>query len=92
LFAEISKKGFAPGMEFIFICPKRNMTFESADFKVTENKGVISDSSGNKTLDAKVELNDPCPFCGEKHVYRASELPCPFEVSRGSSGAKEGNQ
>ena len=68
------------------------MTFESADFKVTENKGVISDSSGNKTLDAKVELNDPCPFCGEKHVYRASELPCPFEVSRGSSGTKEENQ
>ena len=50
-------------MKFIFICPKRNMTFESAAFKVTENQGVISDSSGNKTLDAKVELNEPCPFC-----------------------------
>jgi hypothetical protein len=45
------------------------MTFKSADFKVTDNKGVISDSSGNKTLNAKVELNESCPFCGEKHVY-----------------------
>jgi hypothetical protein len=79
-------------MEFIFICPKRNMTFESADFKVTENQGIISDSSGNKTLDAKVELNEPCPFCGEKHVYLASELPCPFEIPRSSSGTKKGNQ
>lgn len=67
------------------------MTFESADFKVTENQGVISDSSGNKTLDAKVKLNEPCPFCGEKHVYLASELPCPFEIPR-SSGTKKGNK
>ena len=79
-------------MEFIFVCPKRNMTFESADFNVIENKGVVSDSSGNKTLDAKVELNEPCPFCGEKHVYLASELSCPFEIPRSSSGTKEGNQ
>ena len=79
-------------MKFIFICPKRNMTFESADFKVTENQGVISDSSGNKTLDAKVELNEPCPFCGEKHVYLASELPCPFEIPRSRSGTKKGNK
>ena len=74
-------------MEFIFICPKRNLTFESADFNVIENRGVICDSSGNKTLDAKVALNGPCPFCGEKHVYRASELSCPFEYPGNSSGS-----
>ena len=34
------------------------MRFESADFRITENHGVISDSFGNKTLDAKVELNE----------------------------------
>jgi hypothetical protein len=79
-------------MEFIFICPKRNMTFESADFKITENRGVISDSFGNKILDAKVELNQPCPSCGEKHVYLASELPCPFEIPRSSSGTGKRNK
>jgi len=68
------------------------MTFESADFNVTENQGVINDSSGNKTLDAKVELNESCPFCGEKHVYLANELPCSFEIPRGSSGTKKENQ
>ena len=78
-------------MEFIFVCPKRNMTFERADFKVTENQGVICDSAGNKTLDAKVELNEPCPFCGEKHVYLASELSCPFEIPKGGSASKKGN-
>ena len=77
-------------MEFIFFCVKRNMTFKSADFKVTENKGVISDSSGNKTLDAKVELNESCPFCGGKHVYHASELTCPFEIPRVSSDTRKG--
>ena len=60
------------------------MTFESADFNVIENRGVISDSFGNKILDAKVELYEPCPFCGEKHVYLASQLSCPFEIPRSS--------
>ena len=67
------------------------MTFESSDFNVIENKGVIADSFGNKTLDAKVELNAPCPLCGEKHVYLASELACPFEIPRGGSASKKGN-
>ena len=68
------------------------MTFESADFNITESRGVISDSSGNKILDAKIELNESCPFCGEKHVYLASELSCPFENPRSSSGNKRGNR
>ena len=29
-------------------------------------------------VDAKVALNEPCPFCGQKHIYHASELVCPF--------------
>lgn len=69
-------------MEFIFVCPKRKKTFESADFKIIENQGVITNSFGNNRLDAKVKLNIQCPFCGEQHVYQASELSCPFEVQK----------
>ena len=47
--------------------------------RITENRGVITDRAGNKVLDAKIALEEPCPFCGERHVYRASELACPFE-------------
>ena len=65
-------------MKFIFVCPRHNKVFESADFDIIDNKGVITDAEGNKTLDAKVALNEPCPFCGEKHVYKANELACPF--------------
>jgi hypothetical protein len=25
-----------------------------------------------------VALHQPCPFCGQKHVFQASELSCPF--------------
>jgi hypothetical protein len=67
------------GMKFIFVCPTQNKVFESTKFSVLENRGVITDVKGNKTLDAKVALNQPCPFCGQKHVYHASELSCPFE-------------
>lgn len=65
-------------MEFIFVCPNRNKTFETAEFSIVENRGVVIDAAGNKVLDARVALDDPCPFCGEKHVYAAGELSCPF--------------
>jgi len=68
-------------MKFIFVCPTRNRVFESADFKVLENGGVITDAAGNKTLDARVALTEPCPFCGSRHVYPAGELACPFGIS-----------
>ena len=65
-------------MKFIFVCPDKNEVFESSDFKILHNRGIIIDKAGNKTLNAKVALNEPCPFCGQKHVYHASELSCPF--------------
>jgi len=65
-------------MKFIFVCPKQNRVFESADFRILDNRGVIRDTAGNKALDAKLALNEPCPFCSEKHVYHATELQCPF--------------
>jgi len=66
-------------MKFIFVCPDKNEVFESAKFSVLENKGVTTDQTGNKTLDAKVALDEPCPYCNKKHVYHARELSCPFE-------------
>lgn len=65
-------------MNFIFVCRDQNRVFESNDFSIVENKGVSDDGNGNKVLDAQVVLNQPCPYCGKKHVYRASELVCPF--------------
>jgi len=65
-------------MKFLFVCPIKNKVFESADFSILENRGVITDAAGKKTLDAKVALEKPCPFCGGKHIYHADELSCPF--------------
>jgi Zn finger protein HypA/HybF involved in hydrogenase expression len=68
----------AKEVKFIFVCTDKNEVFESADFKIVDNRGIVTDDAGNKTLDAKVALNEPCPFCGQRHVYLASELSCPF--------------
>ena len=65
-------------MKLVFVCPENNKPFETDEFKVIEDKGVKIDDSGNKVWDAKVELTSVCPLCGKGHVYRASELPCPF--------------
>jgi hypothetical protein len=48
------------------------------DYRIVENKGVITDETGNKALDAKVALDESCPYCGHKHIYDVSELSCPF--------------
>jgi len=65
-------------MKFVFICPVKHETFESMDFKVVENRGVFTDKTGGRYLDAKVELTLPCPHCGKRHVFHANELTCPF--------------
>ena len=65
-------------MNFIFICPVHNKVFESPNFHIIENKGIVTDESGHRMLDAKVILEDPCPFCGQIHVYHANDLSCPF--------------
>lgn len=65
-------------MNFTFICPRTNDPFSTERFEIIDNHGVRTDKAGNKTLDARVKLSDPCPFCGDRHVYHASELACPF--------------
>jgi hypothetical protein len=52
-------------MKFLFICPLRQASFFSADFQVTDSRGVAADDSGNRYLDAHIKLAAPCPFCGE---------------------------
>jgi predicted RNA-binding Zn-ribbon protein involved in translation (DUF1610 family) len=68
----------AKKVKFSFVCPNKDEVFESSDFQILDNRGVTTDDAGNKILDAKVALNEPCPVCGQKHVYDASELSCPF--------------
>ena len=65
-------------MKLIFVCPNENKVFESAVYRIIENRGVIADAAGNRTLDAKVALDESCPHCGHKHVYHAGELSCLF--------------
>jgi hypothetical protein len=67
-------------MEFTFMCADKQKSFNSNQFTIIDNKGIKTDASGNKVLDAKVILKEPCPFCGEKHIYHAKDLSCPFVV------------
>jgi hypothetical protein len=64
-------------MELAFVCPETKGVFGCRDFRIVDNRGVKTDAAGNKVLDAVVVLTAPCPFCGSKHAYHASELSCP---------------
>lgn len=65
-------------MKFIFVCPETGQEFFSANFEIADNRGVRTDATGNRIFDARVVLADPCPHCGRRHDYHASELSCPF--------------
>lgn len=65
-------------MNFIFVCPEKNEIFESGEFEMIENRGIVTDKAGNKSLDAKIVLSSPCPFCGKGHIFHVSEMICPF--------------
>ena len=69
-------------MDFIFNCPATGRIFETDAFKVTENHGVVTEVDGSRRLDALVALENPCPHCGERHVFRADEMICPFDESK----------
>ena len=57
-------------MEFVFNCPATGKIFETAAFRMVDNR----------RLDARVAIEEPCPHCGRHHTYRADEMICPFEA------------
>ncbi|MFO7760406.1 MAG: hypothetical protein ACQES8_05905 [Thermodesulfobacteriota bacterium] len=65
-------------MKLIFLCPDKNQVFESAAYRLIENHGIVENRSGEKYLDAKVELMESCPYCGQTHIFHANELMCPL--------------
>lgn len=73
-------------MELIFVCPQSGRSFCSADYEIEDFRGVIEDDAGRKSLAARVRLRHPCPFCGERHGYRAADLPCPFAAGARGDG------
>ncbi|MGC9312853.1 MAG: hypothetical protein ACP5IA_09165 [Sediminispirochaetaceae bacterium] len=70
--------GEADPAGLVFVCTENGAAFHSADFRLVENRGIKVSKDGSRILDAKVLLEDPCPFCGRRHVYHVSEIPCPF--------------
>lgn len=67
-------------MELVFPCLQSGGLFRSADYEIVAFRGVVENAAGEKTLEARVRLKNPCPLCGARHEYAAAELPCPFEA------------
>ena len=61
-----------------FNCPETGKPFETADYSISDNRGIVTKANGDKILDATVMINSPCPHCGNLHKYRADKLACPF--------------
>jgi len=61
-----------------FNCPETGKSFETPDYSISENRGIVTNSDGEKILDATIVINLPCPYCGNLHKYSADKLACPF--------------
>lgn len=44
-------------MKLIFVCPEKNQTFETDDYRIIEDKGVRIEDSDNKVWDTCCFLN-----------------------------------
>jgi len=75
-------------MELVFVCPQTRRVFHSRAYTVIDNQGVKTAADGTRTLDARVRLDHPCPFCGERHVYPAHELSCPLRGPENDHGSR----
>lgn len=73
-------------MNFLFTCPNNGKVFETDAFSITDHQGIVTTPDGRKILKATVVLTTPCPFCGERHRYRAEDLSCPFAPETTPSG------
>jgi len=65
-------------MELTFTCPEKGGIFNCSEFRLVNNREIVTDEAGNRTVDAEVELEAPCPFCGKLHKYNINEIACPF--------------
>lgn len=74
-------------MELLFVCPRSGRSFHSAEYEIDEFRGVVEAADGTKSLAARIRLQRPCPFCGERHDYRAADLPCPLAAGSRDDGA-----
>ncbi len=70
-------------MELTFTCPEMGGYFNCSGFRISDNRGIVTDEDGNRTMDAEVELEEPCPLCGGIHKYHISEIACPFRAFNG---------
>jgi len=42
----------------MFVCPEKNDIFQTSVFHIIENKGIQIDENGNKSLDARIKLDN----------------------------------
>jgi hypothetical protein len=66
-------------MKLVFQCPDTRQVFTSGQFEIVEYKGVRIGPGGEKVLDARVALAEPCPYCGKRHQFDTCELSCPVD-------------
>ena len=65
-------------MHLLFTCPRTGRTCTSDRYRIVNNQGVRTGPDGRRVLEAQVELTHACPWCGQLHVDRAADLPCPI--------------
>ncbi|MFH0784394.1 MAG: hypothetical protein V2B20_20895 [Pseudomonadota bacterium] len=63
-------------MKLFFKCPNDGAIFETDNYSLVENRGVITSLQGHKTLQGTVAVHSSCPHCGELHRYAVEEVLC----------------
>ncbi len=66
-------------MKLYFTCPKENELFASEHYSLVDGFSVVDGEE--RKLDGMVQLDVPCPHCGELHLFKVEEVMCSYGKS-----------
>lgn len=64
-------------MQLYFTCPEKKEIFSSSHYSLLEGYKVVEGEE--RMLHGMVQLDSPCPLCGQKHQYKVEEVMCSYE-------------
>lgn len=63
-------------MELFFTCPVKQQLFSSEHYALVDGFSVVEGKE--RKLEGMVQLEEPCPHCGERHLFKVDEVMCSY--------------
>lgn len=67
---------YETSMKLYFTCPVKNELFDSQHYSLVDGYSVVE--GDERKLTGMVQLEEPCPCCGQMHLFNVDEVMCSY--------------